>query len=86
VIENDEYGAFIRRILHAYARRVGGGDVEALALMLGPAEEIGTSVAEAVKGPRGRGYSWAEIGPRLGVTRQATQQRWAASSWCPPGA
>lgn len=31
VIENDEYGAFVRRILHAYARRVGGGDVEALA-------------------------------------------------------
>jgi hypothetical protein len=28
-VENDEYGAFIRRILRAYARRVGDGDVEA---------------------------------------------------------
>jgi hypothetical protein len=68
VIENDEYGEFIRRILHAYARRVNGGDVEALALMPGLAEDIDTSIAEAVTGPRGRGYSWAEIGPRLGVT------------------
>ena len=32
-IENDEYGAFVRRVLRAYARRVGDGDVEALVLM-----------------------------------------------------
>ena len=48
-IENDEYGAFVRRILRAYSRRVGDGDVEALALMLGLAEEIDTAIAEAVK-------------------------------------
>jgi hypothetical protein len=47
LVENDEYGAFIRRILRAYARRVGGGDVEALALMLGLAEEIDAAIAEA---------------------------------------
>jgi hypothetical protein len=68
LVENDEYEAFIRRILRADARRVGGGDVEALALMLGLAEEIDTSIAEAVKGLRGCGYSWAEIGSRLGIT------------------
>jgi hypothetical protein len=44
--------------------------------MLGLAEEIDTAVAEAVKGLRACGYSWAEIGARLGVTRQAAQQRW----------
>jgi hypothetical protein len=49
LVENDEYEAFTRRILRAYARRVGGGDVEALALMLGLAEEVDTSIAEAVK-------------------------------------
>lgn len=80
LVENGEYGAFIRRILRAYARRVGGGDVEALALMLSLAEEIDTAIAEAVKGLHGCGYSWAEIGSRLGITRQAAQQRWAASS------
>jgi hypothetical protein len=31
---------------------------------------------EAVKGLRGYGYSWAEIGARLGIARQAAQQRW----------
>ena len=49
-IENDEYSAFVWRVLHAYARRVGDGDVEALALMLGLAEEIDVAIAEAVKG------------------------------------
>ena len=75
-VENDEYSAFVRRILRAYARRVGGGGVEALALILGLADEIDAAIAEAVKGLRERGYSWAEIGSRLGVTRQAAQQRW----------
>ena len=58
----------------------GDGDVEALALMLGLAEEIDTAIAEAVKGLHRCGYSWAEIGSRLGITRQAAQQRWGASS------
>jgi hypothetical protein len=75
-VENDEYSAFVRRVLRAYARRVGGGDVEALALMLGLADEIDAAIAEAVNGLRACGYSWAEIGSRLGVTRQAAQQRW----------
>ena len=75
-VENDEYAAFVRRILRACSRRVG--DVEALGLMLGLAEEIDTAIAEAVKGLRGCGYSWAEISSRLGITRQAAQQRWGA--------
>ena len=32
-VENDEYAAFARRVLRAYARRVADGDVEALTLM-----------------------------------------------------
>jgi hypothetical protein len=78
-VENDEYAAFVRRILRAYARRVGNGDVEALILMADLAGEIDISIAEAVKGLRGFGYSWAEIGARLGVTRQAAQQRWGTA-------
>jgi hypothetical protein len=77
-VENDEYGAFVRRILRAYSRRVGDGDVEVLVLLVGLAEEIDAAMAEAVKGLRGRGYSWAEIGARLGISRQAAQQRWGA--------
>jgi hypothetical protein len=79
-VENDEYAAFIQRILRACSRRVGDGDVEALALMLSLADEIDAAIAEAVKGLRARGYSWAEIGSRLGITRQAAQQRWGTTS------
>ena len=75
-VENDEFGAFARRILRAYSRRVGDGDVEALALMTGLADELDAAIAEAVKGLRKRGYSWAEIGSRVGVSRQGAQQRW----------
>ena len=75
-VENDEYAAFARRVLRAYARRVAGGDVEALTLMLGLSAEIDAAISQAVTGLRGFGYSWAEIGSRLGITRQAAQQRW----------
>ena len=80
VRENDEYAAFARRVLRAYARRIADGDVEALTLMTGLAEEIDTAISQAVQGLRGFGYSWAEIGSRLGVTRQAAQQRWGRTS------
>ena len=78
MVENDEYAAFARRVLRAYARRVADGDVEALIPMLGLSAEIDAAITQAVHGLRGFGYSWAEIGSRLGITRQAAQQRWGA--------
>ena len=80
VVENDDYAAFARRILRAYARRIADGDVEALTLMTDLADEIDTAISQAVQGLRAFGYSWAEIGSRLGVTRQAAQQRWGRTS------
>jgi hypothetical protein len=47
-----------------------------MALMLGLADELDTAIAETVKDVPACGYSWAEIGPRLGITRQAPRQRW----------
>jgi len=78
VVENDDYAAFARRILRAYGRRVATGDIEALTLMTTLAHEIDAAIGSAVTGLRDYGYSWAEIGSRLGVTRQAAQQRWGA--------
>ena len=75
-VKNDEYGEFIRRILRACSRRVAGGDIEALALMTGLAGELDNVIGQAVNGLRAQGYSWAEIGARLGISRQAVQQRW----------
>ena len=52
----------------------------ALALMLGLSAEIDTAISQAVTGLREFGYSWAEIGSRLGVTRQAAWHRWGRAS------
>jgi len=40
------------------------------------ADEMDDAIAQAVKGPRTQGYSWTDIGDRLGITRQAARQRW----------
>jgi hypothetical protein len=75
VVENDEYAAFVRRIIRAYARRVASGDIEALTDLATVATEVNNAITDAVTGLRGYGYSWAEIARPLGVTRQAAQQR-----------
>jgi hypothetical protein len=76
VVENDEYAAFTRRIIRAYARRVASGDVEALTDMVALSSLLDDAIGQAVTGLRNHGYSWADIAARLGITRQAAQQRW----------
>jgi hypothetical protein len=80
LVENDDYAAFARRILRAYTRRVADGDVDALIAMTGLAAEIDAMIGQAVTGLRSSGYSWADIGARLGITCQAAQQRWGQAS------
>jgi hypothetical protein len=80
VVENDEYFAFARRVIAAYSRRVAAGDIDALADMAALADELDTAIRAGITGLRNRGYSWADIGDRLGVTRQAAQQRWGGDS------
>lgn len=75
VVETAEFSAFVLRILKALGRRIAGGDVEALPTLLAVASEVDAVIAQAVDGLRADGYSWAEIGARLGTTRQAAQQR-----------
>ena len=79
-VQNDEYAAFTRRILRAYARRVAAGDIDAITHLAALADETDTAIRHAITGLRGHGYSWAEIGTRLGVTRQAAQQHWGAQT------
>jgi hypothetical protein len=78
VVENDEFGAFARRVIRAYGRRIASGDVEALRDLLALNQEIEQATDNAVEGLRDNGYSWGEIATRLGVTRQAAHQRWGA--------
>ena len=75
-VENDDYAAFVDRVIRAYARRVATGDIEALTHMATTADQLDNAIRDAITGLRAYGYSWADIGTRLGVTRQAAQQRW----------
>ena len=80
VVENDAFAAFARRIIRAHGRRVATGDVEALRDLVALSSVIDDAIGEAVVGLRQFGYSWAEIGQRLGISRQAAQQRWGGQS------
>ncbi|MCH6171270.1 hypothetical protein [Pseudonocardia alaniniphila] len=75
MVENDDYAAFTRRILAAHGRRIARGDIEGLATLAALADDIDQALTNAVTGLRGAGYSWAEIGERLGISRQAAHQR-----------
>jgi hypothetical protein len=75
-VKNDEYAWFVRRVVRAYARRVAAGDVDALADTTGLATALDVAIGQAVTGLREAEYSWVGIAVRLGVTRQAAQQRW----------
>jgi hypothetical protein len=77
-VETNQFGAFVRRILLAYGRRVAAGDVEALRSLTAISAEVDAVTRLAVAGLRGKpyGYSWAEIADRLGTSRQAAQMRY----------
>ena len=79
-VENDDYGAFARRIVAAHGRRIAAGDVECLRDLVTLAEEVDRATDVAVAGLRRVGYSWAEIASRVGITRQADQQRWGSNA------
>jgi hypothetical protein len=76
VVETDQFDAFVRRILRAYARRVADGDVEALRSLAALSSEVDAVTRLAVAGLKRFPYSWSEIADRLGVTRQAAQMRY----------
>ncbi|SNY09765.1 hypothetical protein [Paractinoplanes atraurantiacus] len=81
-VENSQFDAFVRRILRAYARRVAAGDVESLTSLASLSAEVDTTIRLAVAGLRRApySYSWSEIADRLGVSKQAAQQRFGDST------
>jgi hypothetical protein len=79
-VENDEYCAFARRVLRAYGRRIADGDIDAVIELKDLLNETEAILGRSVIGLHSLGYSWAEIGKRLGVTRQAAHERWSEAS------
>jgi hypothetical protein len=80
IVENDEYAAFLRRVINAYSRRVAAGDIEAITTMAHLADHLEDATRQAITGLRQSGYSWADIALRLGITRQGAQQRWGTDT------
>ena len=61
ITENDEYAAFLRRVIRAYSRRVASGDIEAITTMAHLADDLEDATRHAITGLREFGYSWADI-------------------------
>ena len=80
VVENDEYVAFLRRVIRAYSHRVAAGDIEAITTMAALGDHLDQAIRDAITGLRSYGYSWADIAMRLGITRQGAQQRWGTTA------
>lgn len=76
--ETDKYGSFVRRIMRAYGRRVADLDIEGLRGLADLRAELDAQITESAQTLQAQGYSWAEIGRVLGVSKQAAQQRFGA--------
>ena len=75
-VENDTYVVFVARVIKAAGKRIAQGDVDSLPDLAALTQDLDTALLTAVQGLREFGYSWEQIASRLGVTRQAAQQRW----------
>lgn len=77
--EADEFGAFTRRILRAYGRRVADRDIDSLTGLAQLRGEVDAVICSTVTQLVAQGYSWAQIGRVLGMTRQGAFQRYGST-------
>jgi hypothetical protein len=73
--EIPEYAGAVRRMIRSHGRKVGDADPEDLVDLVALRDVVDAAIADAVQGQRDAGFSWAQIGRGLGMTRQAAQQR-----------
>jgi hypothetical protein len=83
--ETTDVAAGVTRLVAGLGRRVGNEhDIESLPLLVELRAEVDRQIAAAARALHadaadGRpGYSWTEIGKVLGITRQASFQRFGA--------
>lgn len=75
--DNQEFGQFARRIVRAYGRRAGAGDITTLSELVRLRETIDRAMDDAALAlRRDHMASYAELGRELGITRQAAAKRW----------
>ena len=78
--DNTEFTGMMRRLMRAHAARVGASDLEALADLNALRVDLDGAIGQAVAQLHAAGFSWADIGGQLGVTRAAAWQRYGQVS------
>lgn len=73
-VENEAYAAFAMRVAKALGDRVGDGDVGHLRYIRDLRNVVAEAEGRAVLGLMAQGYSYAEIGHGLGISRQAVHK------------
>lgn len=75
--DNGEYLGFLRRAIRAAGKRVKAEDPSTLAELVRLQAELDAVIADAARHLHDvEHFSWGDIAYELGVTRQATFQRW----------
>ena len=77
-VETPEYTQTVIRMVEGLGRRVAAGDVDELPALLEVAAAAEHAFRQAGQALQARGYSWEEIGQRLGTTRQSAYRRCTA--------
>lgn len=79
--ETSEYGAFARRIIAGYRRRVGtAADLGSLKGLVDLRAELDTAITAAGRELHAAGYSYADLADALNVTKSAAVQRFGPKS------
>jgi hypothetical protein len=77
--ETPEIAAAAKRMIRATGRRATT-DVDALPLLQEIRDECDRVLVEAARGAHEYGWSWWEIGKRLGITRQAANKAFSPNA------
>lgn len=78
--EAREVAAAAGRLIWALVIRAEQGDLEALHCLAQLRPLVGEAMGTAATGLRvNHGYTWAQLGAVMSMTRQAAQQRWGRS-------
>jgi hypothetical protein len=80
-VESDEFGKFAARIVRAYGRRIGDGDLWALGDLVKLRDLVDQAVTDGVAAAReAHDFSWTDVARELGVSRQAARQRYGKAA------
>ena len=77
-IENEDYLAMCRRLLCAAGRRVSDSDPDTLAVFVRLRDTLDHEICLAASSLNEQGYSWADIGKSLSISRAAAHKRFSS--------